>query len=110
VGFAVLPGTVEQAALVYPALGQRLRVIERTDGGYRRPVLEITHLNSCRIPTQFLEEAVDHILTLTAELGDVPAGLRARLLEDGRAVLESNASGYRRPLFKQLATTALAHV
>ena len=64
VGFAVLPGTVEQAALVYPALGQRYRVIERTDGGYRRPVLEITHLNSCRIPTQFLEEAVDHILTL----------------------------------------------
>jgi hypothetical protein len=110
VGFAVLPGTVEQAALVYPALGQRLSVIERTDGGYRRPVLEITHLNSCRIPTQFLEEAVDHILTLTAELGDVPAGLRARLLEDGRAVLESNASGYRRPLFKQLAATALAHV
>ena len=32
-GFALLPGTIEQAALVYPALGQRIAAMERSRGG-----------------------------------------------------------------------------
>jgi hypothetical protein len=110
VGFAVLPGTIEQAAMVYPALGQRIRVIGRSEGGYRRPVLDITQINSCRTPLDFLESAVIRISGLATEIGDPPPDLPERLRAEGRTVVEAYASGYRRPLLKQLAMTAVSNV
>ena len=108
--FAVLPGTIEQASLVYPALGQRLRVLERARGGYRRPVLDIAQLNTCRTPSEFVDAAASRICGLASEVGSAPVDLLEKLRHEGRAVIESNASGYRRPLFKQLAATALSNV
>lgn len=110
VGFAVLPGTIEQAALVYPALGQRIRVTERTDGGFRRPVLDIAQINTCRTPTEFLDAAVARVGSLIAEIGSPPPDLANQLRGEGRLIIETHASGYRRPLFKALAVTALSYV
>lgn len=108
--FAVLPGTIEQAALVYPALGQRIATLERSPGGYRRPVLQVSQLSVCPEPEEFLEMAIQRICRLAAEAGDPPADLPDMLRRAGRAVLESNASGFRRPLLKQLAVTAVGSV
>ena len=110
IGFAVLPGTVEQASLVYPALGQRLRVLERSAGGYRRPVLDIAGINSCRTSAEFLEGAVGRITSLAAEIGSPPTALADDLRAAGLQVIGNYVSGYRRPLFKQLALSALRSV
>jgi hypothetical protein len=110
VGFAVLPGTIEQAALVYPALGQRVRVIERVDGGFRRPVLEIARINTCETAGEFLEAAVQRVGALASEIGGSSPALLQQLRVEGRAVLDAYASGYRRPLFKALALRALTNV
>jgi hypothetical protein len=107
VAFAVLPGTIEQAASHYPALGQRLRVIDRSDGGFRRPVLTIAALNECTTPEAFLAAAVTTISSLAAEAGQERPSLQAELQKEGLHVIEAHASGYRRPLFKALASAAL---
>jgi hypothetical protein len=110
IGFAVLPGTVEQASLIYPALGQRLRVLERDGGafsGFRRPVLEIGQMGSCLTADAFLDGAVAKISSLAGQAGVRRPGLVEDLRTEGQAVIQGLASGYRRPLFKQLASCAL---
>lgn len=107
VGMAVLPGTIQNASITYPALGQRLRATERSRGGYRRPVLDIAGVNECTSSKEFLDGAVDRVLALAVQAGCRRTDLRDRLMRDGLTVLEQHVSGYRRPLFKQLANTAL---
>lgn len=107
VGLAILPGTLEQAALHYPALGQRLQVQERVGGGFRRPVLEIARLNACDSPDDFLDEAIERIVELSSELGYASTQLQAEMRTAGERVLGAYASGYRRPLMKELSLLAL---
>jgi hypothetical protein len=108
--FAVLPGTIEQASLVYPALGQRIGTLERSPGGFRRPVLQVSQLSASPGPEEFLEMAVQRICRLALEIGEPPDDLPDTLRRAGRSVLDSYASGYRRPLLKQLAVQAVTSV
>ncbi len=109
-GFAVLPGTIEQASLVYPALGQRISSFRLSFGGYRRPVLQVSRLSTCSNPTEFLDMAVARFSALATEIGVPPDDLPEKLRAAGRQVIESYASGYRRPLMKQLAMTVVTNV
>ena len=54
--------------------------------------------------------AVAKVCQLAAEVGYPPADLPDRLRIAGLDVVQSHASGYRRPLLKALALTAITHV
>jgi hypothetical protein len=107
--FAVLPGFVRQCAEVYPALGQRLaRPAGLVSSPWRSPVLRVADANTVRSADDFLKQAVERFVELASTLGPVPDGFAALLSVRGQALLREQAGeGYKRPLMKGLADTAL---
>ncbi|HHY90668.1 MAG TPA: DUF2791 family P-loop domain-containing protein, partial [Clostridiales bacterium] len=108
--FAVLPGFLENCAMNYPALGQRLQIVR--DGfqnpSWRWPVLPVQALNTARKPEDFLQKAVERYLEIVKTLGGNIEGLKEKLLQSGQSVIERNVgAGYRRELVKVLANISL---
>lgn len=107
--FAVLPGFVENCALAYAALGQRLQLVR--DGrviGWRSPVVPLDAISTEPDPDAFLTGLVDRVTALLRHCGVELNGQQHHLHEAGQEVLQRNAgSGYRRALVKRIATMTL---
>ncbi|WP_373061005.1 BREX system ATP-binding domain-containing protein [Gemmatimonas sp.] len=115
--FAVLPGFVDDCALAYDALGQRLTLMPDDEYGriaWRSPVLPIERLTTLPDRAAFLTATCERMTTLAARCGldeNVEDTLRRELLHHGRLALEGEAgSGYRRGLMKRVATVCLSHL
>lgn len=111
--FAVLPGFVENCALAYAALGQRLQVNRFGDeqAGWRSPVLSLQAVTTEQDPEGFLEGLLDRLELLLRHCGVSGDGYRPAFHTAGCDVLARNAgSGYRRDLVKRLATLANARL
>lgn len=113
--FAVLPGFIENCALAYPALGQRLhRDPSRETVGWRSPVLPVDSLIANQDPDAFVEAFVNNVETALTASGLVsgPAADRTNaLLNAGRQAVRLQAgSGYRRNVVKHVAAHALRHI
>jgi hypothetical protein len=104
--FAVLPGFIQQCALAYPALGQRLHVPSgEAKAGWRWPVLRLDLVGSMSDPRAFLVEIVKRFEQLASHCGMSSNDLEHRLTSAGAEVLRSHAgSDDRRMLIKRLAT------
>ncbi len=113
IGFAVLPGFLENCARVYPALGQRLEMARGEDivPAWRWPVLPIEALSATKDRDDFLQLASRRIVELVNHCGGQGSSLEARLVSEGRSILVAQAgSGYRRVLMKRLASIAAEHL
>ena len=108
--FAVLPGFLEDCAIDYPALGQRI-AMPRDDlhsPAWRWPVLPVSSVNTVSTPEEFLAGAAETLCRIVESNGKPTRALKRQMLEEGQGVLEKQAgSGYRRPLMKALARIAL---
>jgi hypothetical protein len=104
--FAVLPGFIQQCALAYPALGQRLHVPPgEVRAGWRWPVLRVDSIGSMSEPGTFLIAIVKRFEQLASHCGASPNGLKQHLHSAGLEILRNHAgSDHRRKLIKQLAT------
>jgi hypothetical protein len=106
--FAVLPGFIESASSLYPALGQRLAMQTGSVVPWRMPTLPVEQASTAGSREAFVDAAVRRFVELGERLGAPPDGLAARLELEGRRTLEANAGGgYRRELMKGLATVLL---
>lgn len=107
--FAVLPGFLENCAMTYPALGQRLQIIRGLNKpAWRWPVMPVELVNTIKDPEDFLNQMIIRLETQVQDLGGDFKDFRQRALEAGQGVLERNAgSGYKRELTKVLAVHAL---
>ncbi|NLY42550.1 MAG: DUF2791 family P-loop domain-containing protein [Clostridiaceae bacterium] len=108
--FAVLPGFLENCAMNYQALGQRLQIVR--DGyqnpSWRWPVLPIQALSTAREPEDFLEKAVERYVQIVQTLGGSIEGLKEKLFQSGQSVIDNNVgTGYKRELVKVLANISL---
>jgi BREX system ATP-binding protein BrxC/D len=110
--FAVLPGFVEAAARVYPALGQRvLPVVEDGLAVWRSPFIRVSDVAESGDPDVFLAGLVGRIVALVSEIGGDLEDLQERLAVVGHEVLQRNAgSGVRRDLCKALCGIAARHL
>ena len=107
--FAVLPGFVENCALAYPALGQRLQM-DRDSRlvGLRSPVIPLEALSTEADPDSFLNGLVNRVAVLLDHCGVHLNGQQQELQAAGKQVLALNASsGYRRALVKRIASMIL---
>ena len=107
--FAVLPGFLENCAMTYPALGQRLQFFRGLNKpAWRWPVMPVELVNSIKDPEDFLNQMIIRIEPLVKDLGGEFKDFREKALEAGQEVLERNAgSGYKREIIKVLAVLAL---
>lgn len=108
--FAVLPGFLENCAMSYQALGQRLQIVRDSfqKPSWRWPVLPVQAISAVREPEDFLEQAIERYSQIVRKLGGNTDGLGDKLLEDGQMVLNNNVgSGYKRELVKVLASISL---
>lgn len=108
--FAVLPGFLENCAMSYQALGQRLQIVR--DGfqkpSWRWPVLPVQAISTDREPEDFLQHAVERYSQIVKNLGGSIEGLKEKLLQSGQLVIDNNVgSGYKRELVKVLANISL---
>jgi P-loop Domain of unknown function (DUF2791) len=107
--FAVLPGFVENCALAYAALGQRLQLVR--DGravGWRSPVIPLDAVSTEPDPDAFLTGLIDRVSALLKHCGVELNGKQQQFQVAGQEVLLRNAgSGYRRALVKRIATMTL---
>jgi len=107
--FAVIPGFVENCAVAYPALGQRLR-LARDDraAGWRSPVIHLEAVSTEPDPDAFLSGLLGRVSALLQHCGRPLNGKQRDFESAGRRVLAQNAgSGYRRDLVKLIATMTL---
>ena len=111
--FAVLPSFLDNCALHYPALGQRL-ALPRGSGvvpSWRWPVLQLDAIVPAQEFEDFLDGAIERFRVLLTHCGVNETNLSEFTEEScrrGAAVLaEHVGQGYRRPLMKQLASLAL---
>ena len=108
--FAVLPGFLENATRLYPALGQRLEMARDADipPAWRWPVLPVEAVGTIAVPEDFLAGVAARLTDLVAASGAPTAGLAGALHAAGATVLAEQAgAGYRRPLMRRLAALAL---
>jgi hypothetical protein len=106
--FAVLPGFIESASSVYPALGQRLTMRTGSTAPWRMPTLPVDQASTAGTREAFVAAAVRQFVELGERLGAPPDGLELRLEAEGHLTLEGNAGGgYRRELMKRFATVLL---
>lgn len=107
--FAVLPGFVENCALAYAALGQRLQVARDARSiGWRSPVIPLDAISTEPDPDAFLIALTDRVVSLLEHCGVEPNGKKRQFQAAGQEVLLRNAgSGYRRELVKRIATMTL---
>lgn len=111
--FAVLPGFLDNCALKYPALGQRLALPRGAvvTPAWRWPVLPLDAVTPDQEHEDFLDAAVERFSALMAHCGAAEEGLDEfadELYACGATVLgEQAGQGYRRPLMKQLASLVL---
>jgi len=108
--FFVLPGFVQNCALAYAALGQRLqRRTSQVDGcAWRWPTLSIADVVSHLGPEAFVGAAADRMCQLAEQCQPTAPDLLDRLTTEGHDVLRRHAgTGFRRPLMKRLATVTL---
>lgn len=113
VGFAVLPGFIENCAEAYPALGQRLgRDAHAQEVGWRSPVLRVDTISQAHDPDAFVEAFVTRVHEAVGQLGaSTGAAQQRELLEIGRTAASQQAgSGYRRHVVKHVATHALRYI
>uniref|UniRef100_UPI00356AFC25 BREX system ATP-binding domain-containing protein n=1 Tax=Gemmatimonas sp. TaxID=1962908 RepID=UPI00356AFC25 len=107
--FAVLPGFVQNCALAYAALGQRLQLAR--DGraiGWRSPVIPLDAISTEPDPDAFLTGIVNRVSSLLQHCGVELNGQQPQFYAAGQEVLQQNAgSGYRRALVKRIATLTL---
>jgi hypothetical protein len=108
--FAVLPVFLENCAMSYPALGQRLQISREgfRKPSWRWPVLPVQAISTASEPEDFLKQVVERYSQIVKQLGGSIEGLKDRLLEKGQTVLDNNVgSGYKRELVKVLANISL---
>ncbi len=108
--FAVLPMFLEVCSQTYPALGQRIQIARAGPykPSWRWPVLPVEDVGTLREPEEFLSRAIQKILDLVRQCSGNTNGLERRMRLVGEQVLQENAgTGYRRPLMKALAATAV---
>ncbi|MFN8517275.1 MAG: BREX system ATP-binding domain-containing protein [Thermomicrobiales bacterium] len=108
--FAVLPGFLENATRLYPALGQRLEMTRDADipPAWRWPVLPVDAVGTTPLPEDFLAQIATRLTDLVAATGQSITDLYPALHAAGTAVLAEQAgSGYRRPLMRRLAALTL---
>ena len=111
--FTVLPGFLERCQLVYPALGERIRIVRSGPfpSSWRWPVLLVEAVNNIDSPEEFMGQAVELITGLVQGLSGDTDGIESELLKEGRLILRADASsGYRRALMKGLAASALTRL
>lgn len=103
--FAVLPGFLENCSMVYPALHQRLNIVERRNRpAWRWPLVPVNLTSTIGEPEDFLEQAIKMFEEVITLCGGNIVELRPELQTIGQSVLENNAGlGYKRDLMKQLA-------
>jgi len=106
--FAVLPGFLANCNVIYPALGQRLQMVNGP--GYRAwrwPVLPIDRINSTNTPEDYLDEAIRTFGSMVGTCGGDDEKARIAMLGQGKRVLAGNAGqGYKRELMRALAAVA----
>ena len=110
--FAVLPDFVDQCALAYPALGQRLSRSPR-DGpvSWRWPILPLDTIATEQDPRDFLVALVDRHADVLKQCGVDLNGTRPRMMEAGTRTLARHAgSDYRRHLVKSIAQLSLSEM
>lgn len=108
--FAVLPGFLENCAMNYQALGQRLQIVRGGNQNYawRCPIIPVHAINSAHEPEDFLLKAAGRYLQIVKVLGGNVDGLKGKLLEKGQSIINNNVgTGYKRELVKVLATISL---
>jgi hypothetical protein len=107
--FAVLPGFLENCAMVYPALGQRLQMDrELNKPAWRWPAMPVDLVNTTKDPDEFLVQAINRIEGIVKDCGGNTKTFRSRAFDLGQEILNRNAgSGYKRELLKALASQAL---
>jgi hypothetical protein len=108
--FAVLPGFLDQCALAYQALGQRVQA-PPNDGrppSWRWPVLCVDELAFAGQADRFADEAVTAFERAARHCGAAPTGLDEELRRAAQDAVKRNAgAGFRRLLMKRLATLTL---
>ena len=109
--FTVLRGFLERCAEAYPALGHRLQVDSHaSDVSPRWPVLQLNALYGPE-PEDFLKDVSERLCGIVQCFDSDDAGLLEEMWAIGLEVLEVDAGpGYRRPLLKTLARTALERI
>jgi hypothetical protein len=102
--FAVLPGFIQQCALAYPALGQRLHVPSgEVKAGWRWPVLRLDLVGSMSEPRTFLAEIVKRFEQLASHCGMSSNDLEHRLTS---AADLCGSRGSKKPRGLRLSATA----
>jgi hypothetical protein len=106
--FAVLPGFVENCALAYPALGQRLHILRDTGRsvGWRSPVLPVEDTTSIQDADAFVDALARRLEQVARRHSpSLSDGLGERLKTVGRQIVQTNAgSGYKRQVIRTMAT------
>jgi hypothetical protein len=111
--FTVLPGFLERCNRVYPALGDRIKIVRggHFSPSWRWPVILIEDVNDTESPEEFLSQAVEKLTQVVQILSDDIEGMDDQLFHEGQKVLQEHAgSGYRRELMKALAGSALTRI
>jgi len=111
--FAVLPGFIQNCALAYDALGQRLEAGRNghLTASWRWPVIYVDEASSFEDEEAFSAAAIEKLVSIAEEHLESTTPLWRELNSEAIRTLAGNAgTGVRRELMKALATVTLEHL